>query len=69
MSSLEVLASRAGEKTAVAYTNVTKADMAIRLGSQDIPLALNTVPVFMLQTKVEELEMLVLTSEVLTKGT
>ncbi len=44
MSSLEVLASRAGEKTAVAYTNVTKADIALRLGSQDIPLALNTVP-------------------------
>ena len=44
MSSLEVLASRAGEKTAVAYTNVSKADIALRLGSQDIPLALNTVP-------------------------
>ena len=44
MSSLEVLASRAGDKTAVAYTNVTKADIALRLGSQDIPLALNTVP-------------------------
>ena len=44
MSSLEVLASRAGDKTAVAYTNVSKADIALRLGSQDIPLALNTVP-------------------------
>ena len=44
MSSLEVLASRAGEKTAVAYTNISKADIALRLGSQDIPLALNTVP-------------------------
>jgi iron complex outermembrane receptor protein len=44
MSSLEVLASRADEKTAVAYTNVSKADIALRLGSQDIPLALNTVP-------------------------
>jgi len=44
MSELEVLASRAGDKTAVAYTNVSKADIALRLGSQDIPLALNTVP-------------------------
>ena len=44
MSSLEVLASRAGEETAVAYTNVSKADIALRLGSQDIPLALNTIP-------------------------
>ena len=44
MSGLEVLASRAGEKTPVAYTNVTKADMEARLGSQDIPMALNTTP-------------------------
>jgi len=44
MSALEVLASRAGEKTPVAFTNVTKADMEVRLGSQDIPMALNTTP-------------------------
>ena len=44
MSALEVLASRAGENTPVAYTNVTKEDMEFRLGSQDIPLALNTTP-------------------------
>ena len=44
MSSLEVLASRASEKTAVAYTDVTKEDIALRLGSQDIPLAMNLVP-------------------------
>jgi len=44
MSGLEVLASRAGEKTPVAYTTVTKADMEVRLGSQDIPMALNTTP-------------------------
>ena len=44
MSPLEVLASRAGDKTAVAYTNVSKDEIALRLGSQDIPLALNTVP-------------------------
>ena len=44
MSQLEVLASRAGDKTAVAYTDVNKEQIALRLGSQDIPLALNTVP-------------------------
>ena len=44
MSALEVLASRADEKTPVAYTTVTKADMEVRLGSQDIPMALNTTP-------------------------
>ena len=44
MSGLEVLASRAGEKTPVAYTTVTKADMEARLGSQDMPMSLNTTP-------------------------
>jgi len=44
MSALEVLASRAGEKTPVAYTNISKAEMEIRLGSQDIPMVLNTTP-------------------------
>ncbi len=44
MSELEVLASRASEKTAVAYTDVTKDEIALRLGSQDIPLAMNLVP-------------------------
>ena len=44
MSGLEVLASRADEKTPVAYTNVSKAEMEVRLGSQDIPMALNTTP-------------------------
>ena len=44
LSALEVLASRADAKTPVAYTNVTKEDMEFRLGSQDIPLALNTTP-------------------------
>ena len=44
MSELEVLASRASEKTAVAYTDVTKEEIALRLGSQDIPLAMNLVP-------------------------
>ena len=44
MTGLEVLASRADEKTPVAYTTVTKADMEFRLGSQDIPMSLNTTP-------------------------
>jgi len=44
LSALEVLASRADEKTPVAFTTVTKADMEFRLGSQDIPMSLNTTP-------------------------
>lgn len=44
MSALEVLASRAGANTPVAYTNVSKEEMEVRLGSQDIPMVLNTTP-------------------------
>jgi iron complex outermembrane receptor protein len=44
MSALEVLASRADERTPVAYTTVSKKEMEIRLGSQDIPMILNTTP-------------------------
>jgi len=44
MSELEVLASRASEKTAVAYSDVNKNELALRLGSQDIPLAMNLIP-------------------------
>jgi len=44
MSALEVLASRAGEKTPVAYTTVDKAELEFRLGSQDVPMALSTTP-------------------------
>ena len=44
MSELEVLASRASEKTAVAYSDVNKDEISLRLGSQDIPLAMNLVP-------------------------
>ena len=44
MSALEVLASRAGDKTPVAYTTVDKEDLQLRLGSRDIPLALNMIP-------------------------
>ena len=41
MSALEVLASRADEKTPGAYTTVSKEEMELRLGSQDIPMSLN----------------------------
>jgi len=44
LSALEVLASRADEKTPVAYTNVTKSEIEARLGSQEIPMVLNTTP-------------------------
>jgi len=44
MSALEVLASRADQKTPVAYTTVDKEEMELRLGSQDIPMILNTTP-------------------------
>ena len=44
LSALEVLASRATEKTAAAYTDVGKDELALRLGSQDIPLVMNLVP-------------------------
>jgi iron complex outermembrane receptor protein len=44
MTELEVLASRATDKTAVAYSDVSKEELNLRLGSQDIPLAVNTVP-------------------------
>ena len=44
LSDVEVLASRASETTPVAYTNVSKEEMDVRLGSQDIPMILNTTP-------------------------
>jgi hypothetical protein len=44
MTELEVLASRATNKTAVAYTDVSRDEIALRLGSQDIPLAMNLIP-------------------------
>jgi len=44
LSALEVLASRAGEKTPVAYTTVDKEEIEMRLGSQDLPMALSTTP-------------------------
>jgi outer membrane cobalamin receptor len=44
MSALEVLASRAGEKTPVAHSTVDKAELEFRLGSQDVPMALNLTP-------------------------
>ena len=44
LSDIEVLASRADEKTPVAYTTVAKEELEFRLGSQDVPMALNTTP-------------------------
>ena len=44
LSDVEVLASRASDKTPVAFTNVTKEEFETRLGSQDIPMILNTTP-------------------------
>ena len=44
LSDVEVLASRASENTPVAFTNVTKEEFEARLGSQDIPMILNTTP-------------------------
>jgi hypothetical protein len=44
-AAISVLADRAKPReTPVAYSTVTKTDMEARLGSQDIPLALNTTP-------------------------
>jgi len=44
LSDVEVLASRASENTPVAFTNVDKVEFETRLGSQDIPMILNTTP-------------------------
>ena len=44
LSAVEILASRASDNTPVAYTNITKAEVEARLGSQDIPMILNTTP-------------------------
>ena len=44
LTDVEVLASRASVTTPVAYTNVDKEEMELRLGSQDIPMILNTTP-------------------------
>ena len=44
LTALEVFANRATRNTPVAYSNISKADMSLRLGSQDIPLVLNTTP-------------------------
>ena len=43
--SVTVISDRAKEReTPVAFTNVDKRDMELQLGSQDIPMALNTTP-------------------------
>ncbi|MEJ2507795.1 MAG: TonB-dependent receptor plug domain-containing protein, partial [Ignavibacteriaceae bacterium] len=43
--SVEVISDRAKDReTPVAFTNITKKDIQFNLGSQDIPLVLNTTP-------------------------
>ncbi|HDR03989.1 MAG TPA: TonB-dependent receptor [Candidatus Marinimicrobia bacterium] len=44
LSALEVMASRATRATPVAYTDVKKEEMEMRLASRDIPMILNTTP-------------------------
>ena len=44
LSALEVLSSRSSASAPVAFTNIKKADMELRLGSRDLPLVLNTTP-------------------------
>ena len=44
LSALEVMASRATRETPVAYSDVAKEEMSLRLGSRDIPLVLNNTP-------------------------
>jgi hypothetical protein len=44
MTALEVVASRASRETPVAYSDVPKTEMNLRLGSRDIPLVLTTTP-------------------------
>ncbi len=44
LTSLEILASRATRDTPVAYSNISKEEMTLRLGSQDIPMIMNSTP-------------------------
>jgi outer membrane cobalamin receptor len=44
LSALEVFASRATRYTPVAYSNIEKEDVELRLGSQDLPMILNVTP-------------------------
>ena len=44
LSALEVLSSRSAASAPVAYTDIKKDEMELRLGSRDIPLVLNTTP-------------------------
>ena len=44
LSALEVFASRATRNTPVAYSNIEKEDVELRLGSQDLPMILNITP-------------------------
>ncbi|RKY51362.1 MAG: TonB-dependent receptor [Candidatus Neomarinimicrobiota bacterium] len=44
LSALEVMASRATRETPVAYSDIPKAKIEMRLASRDIPMVLNTTP-------------------------
>ena len=44
MSGLEVLASRATVNTAVNYTDISKQELELRLGGQELVTSLNTIP-------------------------
>jgi outer membrane cobalamin receptor len=44
LSALEVFANRATRNTPVAYSNIEKEDLEMRLGSLDIPMVLNLTP-------------------------
>ncbi len=44
LSALEVFASRATRNTPVAYTDISREDIELRLASRDIPMVLNTTP-------------------------
>ena len=65
LSDVEVLAFETSETTPVTYTNVSKEEMEVRLGSQDIPMILNTTPSVYQPNKVVVRVMHVSTFEVL----
>ncbi|MTI87267.1 MAG: TonB-dependent receptor [Balneolaceae bacterium] len=44
LQSLQVFASRSDQSTPVAFTNVDKAELAVQLGSRDLPEVLNVTP-------------------------
>ena len=44
LQQVEVISSRSDERAPVAFTNVSKQEMQLRLASRDIPMALETIP-------------------------